>query len=76
MKTLQKYFVFGTLMAAGLIFAGCGQNATDDGGTTDTTESTDDSGDAGEGSGSADNASTSAAEGEFQMVSLSVPKMK
>jgi len=71
MKTVQKYFVFGLLMTAGLIFAGCGD--TSGGGTsTDSTDSSSSTEETTEGS--ADNASTTEAS-DIQLVSLTVPNM-
>jgi len=74
MKTVQKYFVFGMLMTAGLIFAGCGDTTTGDGGGT-TEAPAEGSDSSADGSGTApDNASTGGS-GELQLVSLSVPNM-
>ena len=69
MKTVQKFFVFSTLMVAALIFAGCGEaeKKPADSGTSSTETSDDGSGDKG-------NAST-ATSGDFQLVSLNVPNM-
>ena len=80
MKTVQKFFVFGMLMTAALIFAGCGESDTaGSGGGGDTTpaESSEGSGDNGasEGSDNVENASTNSGSDEFQLVSLNVPKM-
>lgn len=77
MKTVQKYWVLSLFMMAGLIFAGCGDTATDGGGSTDTTETSEGSGDAKEDAneGSAENASTETGNSDFQLVSLNVPHM-
>lgn len=76
MKTVQKYFVFGMLMTAGLIFAGCGDTTgSGDGGSSTTTETPADGSGSSDGSDSApDNASTEIS-GDMQLVSLSVPNM-
>lgn len=75
MKTVQKYFVFGMLMTAGLIFAGCGDTTTGGGDGSTSTEAPAEGTESSDGSGSApDNASTGAS-GELQLVSLSVPNM-
>ncbi len=71
MKSLQKYFVFGVFMTAGLIFAGCGETATDSG--TGSSESTTPASDT-ESTEKAGNASTMISE-DFQLVSLNVPNM-
>lgn len=75
MKTVQKYFTFGVLMTAGLIFAGCGDTTTSGDGGSATEAPADGSGSSDDGSGSTpDNASTGNS-GELQLVSLSVPNM-
>ncbi|MEM9409739.1 MAG: hypothetical protein AAGA30_01415 [Planctomycetota bacterium] len=75
MKVLN-YSVLSLLLALGLMFVGCGETASTDGGGTDTEETSS------EGSGSTEEAAegsdTSSANGiseEFQMVSLNVPNM-
>ena len=72
MKSIQKYFVFGLFMTAGLIFAGCGETASDSGTSTTESVTPDDSGDS-ESTDEPDNASTTT--GDFQLVSLNVPNM-
>lgn len=76
MKTVQKFFVFGMLMTAGLIFAGCGDTGAG-GGTTTTPAETEGggSGSTEEASEGSDAASLDAASNEFQKVSLKVPNM-
>jgi hypothetical protein len=73
MKSIQKYFVFGLFMTAGLIFAGCGDTASDSG--TSTTESAAPAGDSDEGATETPDNASATETGDFQLVSLNVPNM-
>ena len=76
MKFVQKYSVLSLFLALGLMFAGCGEAGSTDGGSSDTTEeSSEGSGSSEESSEGSDNASTTEVSGEFQTVSLNVPNM-
>ena len=76
MKIVQKYFVFGLFMTAGLIFAGCGDTgAGGGGGGAATEEAPADAGSGSEDGSTSENASINVDSSELQLVSLNVPNM-
>ena len=78
MRKFQNLFAFGMLAIAAVLFAGCGSaetggSSTDDGGSgSGTTATSDEGGDSGGGS---DTSSTPVTTGDYQLVTLNVPKM-
>ena len=78
MRKFQNLFAFGMLAVAAVLFAGCGSadpdaSSSDDTGGASTTSTSDEGG---EGAGGSDTSSaTPVTTGDYQLVTLNVPKM-